>query len=652
MSQEASVPSKVSYHACCISADATNSTSPGANNGKTVIFTHLIDRVPPPDEHADQTLILAHRRELVEQAARHCSSAYPTKTVDIEMGNNHASGSADITVASVQSINSGDRLAKFDPKRFKLVMVDEAHHIVAPQYLSILEHFGLRHGGQSKVALIGVSATFSRLDGLSLGAVIDHIVYHKDYVDMINEEWLADAIFTTVESKADLSTVKTSNTGDFQTPSLSKAVDNPETNAITVRSWLKKANDRKSTLVFCVDIAHVIALNNTFVQHGVEARYITSNTHPRVRGETLDAFKRGSFPVLLNCGIFTEGTDIPNIDCIILARPTKSRNLLVQMIGRGTRKYPGKENCHVIDFVSSLETGVVTTPTLFGLDPASIVEKADVRKFAQLRDRAGQEERLQEQATAASGTAHTPLKGNVTFTDYDSVTDLIEDTSLDRYIRAISKYAWVLVGENKYILSCRSQGHLTIEKVDGEFTVKYTQQIPGKVGGPMARPRVISRSTTFDHAVHGADTFAKDTFVAVYVLQWAPWRKKSASQSQVDFLNKFRSEDKQLKPDTINMGRASDMITKIKHGARGQFKKSQAGLQQAKKSQDKVQRLRERESVRVGPLRRHIQPVTRTVKPTRPSTKSRSGLADRSSMIGGRSLEQALKQTHKKLDIP
>jgi ATP-dependent helicase IRC3 len=151
-------------------------------SGKTVIFTHLIDRVPASGD-ASQTLILAHRRELVEQAARHCSLAYPDKQVDIEMGNHHASGAADITVASIQSIMSGDRLAKFDPARYKLVLVDEAHHIVSSQYLELLEHFGLRHHCDwttvSVPALVGVSATFSRFDGRKLGAVIDHIVYHR-----------------------------------------------------------------------------------------------------------------------------------------------------------------------------------------------------------------------------------------------------------------------------------------------------------------------------------------------------------------------------------------------------------------------------------------------------------------------------------------
>jgi len=147
-----------------------------------VIFSHLIDRVPTPTEDATQALILAHRRELVEQAARHCRNLYPDKSVEIEMGDVHASGRADITCASIQSILSGDRLEKYDPALFKLLLVDEAHHIVARTYLDILGHFKLidkDKDRQGNTALVGVSATFSRSDGLRLGAAIDHIVYHK-----------------------------------------------------------------------------------------------------------------------------------------------------------------------------------------------------------------------------------------------------------------------------------------------------------------------------------------------------------------------------------------------------------------------------------------------------------------------------------------
>ena len=158
-----------------------------------MIFTHLIDRLRPQTKHASQTLILAHRRELVEQAARHCLDVYPSKHVDMEMGHLHASGLADITVASVRSISSKDRIEKFDPKRFKLILVDEAHHIVAPGYMDILKHFGLHEPTPATPALVGVSATMSRFDGVKLGAAIDHVVYHKSVVVLHTGHGLASA---------------------------------------------------------------------------------------------------------------------------------------------------------------------------------------------------------------------------------------------------------------------------------------------------------------------------------------------------------------------------------------------------------------------------------------------------------------------------
>ena len=131
------------------------------------------------------------------------------------MGSLHASGAADITIASVMSITSRDRLRKFDPARYKLVLVDEAHHIVAAGYLRTLKHFGLDAKQTASPVLVGVSATFSRFDGLKLGAAIDEIVYHRDYVNMIADKWLTDVVFTTVESSANLSKVKSGAFGDF-----------------------------------------------------------------------------------------------------------------------------------------------------------------------------------------------------------------------------------------------------------------------------------------------------------------------------------------------------------------------------------------------------------------------------------------------------
>ncbi|KAF2265912.1 DEAD box family helicase [Lojkania enalia] len=582
-------------------------------SGKTVIFTHLIDRIPSVD-NASQTLILAHRRELVEQAARHCTLAYPGKHVDIEMGNHHASGAADITVASIQSIMSGERLSKFDPSRYKLLLVDEAHHIVSQQYLDVLEHFGLRHSADWNdvfaPALVGVSATFSRFDGRKLGAVIDHIVYHRDYVDMIDENWLSDVIFTTVQINADLNRVQTGTNGDFRTEALSKAVNTDETNEVVVRAWLARAKERQSTLIFCIDLKHVSALTAKFREYGIAAQFVTGDTPKRIRSARVDAFKNGEFPVLLNCGVFTEGTDIPNIDCVLLARPTKSRNLLIQMIGRGMRLHKGKENCHIIDMVSALNTGVVSTPTLFGLDPAEIVEHADSKAMTELKDRKEKEKQRQEMvAEVEKITVARRFPRTVTFTDFDSVHDLLADTSEDQYIRRISDFAWVGVGDGKFVLTTTSGNYLLIEPSsveDGGFVVKYYWRLPpgARTKSPYATPKVVARGESFDHAVHAADTFGAKVFKYIFIAKNQSWRRSPASKAQLSFLNKFRPGQDQLKPGHITKGKAGDMITRIRHGARGKFDKASARKKTEERSREREEVLRKRlqPQISVGPL--------------------------------------------------
>lgn len=573
-------------------------------------------------------MILAHRRELVEQAARHCEMAYPNKRIEIEMGPLHATGTADITIASIQSINSKDRLEKFDPGNFKLVLVDEAHHIVAPSYLNVLKHFGLDVKKPDSPTLVGVSATFSRFDGVKLGSAIDEIVYHKDYVDMISDKWLSDVIFTTVQSTADLKKVKAGAFGDFQTGELSKAVNTDEINEITVRSWMAKADDRRSTLVFCVDLAHVSGLTQKFRDNGFDARFVTGDTHRVERGQILDSFKNGEFPVLVNCGVFTEGTDIPNIDCIVLARPTKSRNLLVQMIGRGMRLHPGKKNCHIIDLVSSLETGIVTTPTLFGLDPNELVEKASVAQMRATKDCLESEEERRKKAYDRGEGVKVDSAKAVTFTDYSSVLDLIADTSGERHIRAISENAWVQVGPEKFVLTAPSGSYIRIERLsDVAKTTAYIGEGIGKgapsyraveirslplslidpVGrsrsrSPYATPREILTAATFSDAVHGADSYADNAFPHTFIHRYQPWRQMPPTAGQLDFINKLRGSAKPVGVEDLTKGKAADMITKLKHGARGQYAKIEAE-QRRKLKQNTIADLRDsRERVRVGPL--------------------------------------------------
>ncbi|KAI9930169.1 hypothetical protein ASPWEDRAFT_23894 [Aspergillus wentii DTO 134E9] len=577
--------------------------------GKTVIFTQLISRIPQHHDRGDKSLIIVHRRELVEQAARHCQLAYPDKRVEIEMGNSMASGSADIIIASVRSLASRGRFERFDPRSFKLVLVDEAHHIVARSYREVLKYLGLSEPSQESPVLVGVSATFSRFDGLKLGAAIDHIVYHKDYVDLIDENWLSNAVFTTVQSEANLSKVKKDSFGDFATGSLSEAVNTERSNRITVQAWLANANERKSTLVFCVDVAHAKELTEMFRAHGIDARYITGATSKDLRAKQLDAFKNQEYPVLVNCALFTEGTDIPNIDCVLLARPTRSRNLLIQMIGRGLRLYPGKENCHIIDMVATLETGVISTPTLFGLHPDEVLDKSNV---AELKDRESRVENDNGDAEAPTdGPENDTLDGDIklTFTKYDTIYDLIGDMRFDRHIRSLSSNSWVRVGEDRYHLSDKS-GWLTIEKSKDTFDVRHVTMFKTPTDHTQyTRPRLIASATDLDTAVRAADTFASSEFEEHYIASWKGWRRYPATTSQIQVLNKAKVRNEKLGPSDLTRGQAADMITKLKHGGKKRFTASASerqALQKREKKREKdareLEKLKQREDVKVGPV--------------------------------------------------
>ncbi|KAK4908932.1 putative ATP-dependent helicase IRC3 [Elasticomyces elasticus] len=563
--------------------------------GKTVVFSHMIDRIEPLKVNATRTLILAHKQELVDQAVEHCRRLYPNRVIEVEMAGQHATGSADITVASVPTLNSKNRLLKFDPATFKLLIIDEVHHVVARSYMNVLRHFGLADRETKPVtALVGVSATLSRSDGLMLGKALDHIVFHMDYLDMIKGEYLTNVIFTTVQSGTNLKEVRVS-AGDFQTSSLSKAINTPEVNSLTVRAWLEKAKERKSTLVFAVDVAHVTSLAATFRQFGVDARYVTGSTNKQIRKDTVQAFRNRGFPVLLNCGVFTEGTDIPNIDCILLARPTRSRNLLVQMIGRGLRLHAEKQNCHVIDMVSALDSGIVTTPTLFGLNPDELLDQADAKTMQIMKNT--KEEELEKEQSSQDGS--TSLPGNVIFTDYDSVQDLIEDTSGDRHIHAMSRLAWVHIGPDEYVLS-PAAGDLTIARSKEGYEVTFKATIPHGIRkkSPFMRPQPVASALNLEHAVRIADKYARGKFIWALVSRTAPWRSKPATEGQLSFLNK--SLNRELKPESITKGKAADWITKVKHGAHGHF--DRMVKERLKRERAEEKKLKINAQVVVGPV--------------------------------------------------
>ncbi|KAF8807352.1 P-loop containing nucleoside triphosphate hydrolase protein [Phlegmacium glaucopus] len=640
----------------CISALDSGSSRIGVSlptgSGKTTVFISLLSRLTPPaiNLEATKSIIIVNSIELARQSAIQVARLFPKWSVEIEQGSKYkASGQADVTVATYQTLKNEERLAKFDPRTLKAIIVDEAHHAAAPSYRRLLSRFDteIQHPDNisipgpeplHKIPIIGFSATFSRHDGLALGSIFQRIVYHRDFLEMIKEQWLCNVRFTSVRAKINLSDVTINGrNGDFNPTSLAQVINTDTINDVVVRAWIDRAATRKSTLVFCVNIAHVHALTHTFRRYGVDARYLFSETPTVERKALIESFKAGQFPVLVNCAILTEGADIPNIDCVVVARPTRSRNVFAQMIGRGMRLSPstGKEDCRIIDFVDSNSrvNGVVSVPTLFGLNPGEI--DIDDETIQSLEQRAEAFEAMH----AGSIPDPIPDPTSILYVDEDDPFTIASGDQKPDHINAMSKLQWVGCGNEIFVIELVARGFIRIEHhaTEDHFVAYYTPAAPNTkqalaAGYSPFRPRrQILTAETLSDAVRGCDTYIETTLfpnssISVLVRN-AEWRQKPASPAQVTLVSKRWSkiypkmpEEKKTKMlEKLTKGNAADIITRLKHGSqvnlpliiindiltqspKGRFKKK---LKQAAKAMHEItkeQTRRAREEVKVGLL--------------------------------------------------
>jgi ATP-dependent helicase IRC3 len=308
------IPSLRPYQAACIEASlqairdgvTRQSVSLPVGSGKTVIFSSLIPLIPQPNPGAHKVLVLAHRTELLQQAAATIGRICPDLTVAIEQGA-HTAGDADVVLGSVPTLGrSGSlRLSSLDPTEFKAIIVDEAHHATAATYRRVLDYFGCGSPG-GDVHLWGCTATLRRHDGVSLGATFDQVSYHRTMLEMWDEGWLCKAKPHRIETGLDLSAVPVSSTTkEFSQPKLAEAVNDARRNALIVEAWVKLARDtgRRSTLVFCVDINHIRTLQAAFKAEGVAAYAVDGKTPADERAAVLEGFRDGAIPVLLNCAV-------------------------------------------------------------------------------------------------------------------------------------------------------------------------------------------------------------------------------------------------------------------------------------------------------------------------------------------------------------
>jgi len=390
--------------------------------GKTCIFASL----PQHHKFERHMLVLVHRAELAEQAyekIRHWNPDLGVRRVGIEMGKDKCTGWEKVVIAGVQTVGriNSERLLKFPPNFFDVIVCDEAHHSVARSYMNVFDHFGLFEPDNEKL-LLGVTATPYRADEKKLvPGVYEDIIYDMPMLRAIEEGWLCDLrSFRIKETSTNLDGVNT-RADDFVEDELGRAVNTRERNGVVVRDWKKLAGNRR-TIVFAVTVKHAQELAAAFRDCGIEKVEAVWGEDPD-RKSKLEAHKEGRLEVLCNCAVLTEGYDDWGIRCIVMARPTLSKVLFVQMIGRGTRIEERRNNlvearqnglpiskteCLVIDVVdNTTKHDLVTLASLFNSNidfhgksltevrrqagpggiPDPYLNSADLQKVAQIKTR-------------------------------------------------------------------------------------------------------------------------------------------------------------------------------------------------------------------------------------------------------------------------
>ena len=327
--------------------------------GKTIVFSAVTNDCV---KQGKRVLILAHRGELLEQAADKLQKSTGLGCA-VEKAESSCFGSwFRVVVGSVQSLMRDTRLKKFPEDYFGAIVVDEAHHCISDSYQKVLQHF-------PRAKVLGVTATPDRGDMRDLGTYFEQIAYEYTLPKAIKEGFLCPIKALTIPLKIDISNVGIS-AGDFKSEEIGTALD-PYLEQIAEE--MKKYCLNRKTVVFLPLIKTSQKFKNILLEHGFAAAEVNGNSEDRA--DVLNGFDEGKYNVLCNSMLLTEGWDCPSVDCIIVLRPTKIRSLYSQMVGRGTRLNPGKEHLLLLDFLWMTERHDLCHPASLICEDPEIAQK-------------------------------------------------------------------------------------------------------------------------------------------------------------------------------------------------------------------------------------------------------------------------------------
>lgn len=355
--------------------------------GKTVQLAEIARRCIA---NGNRVLIIAHREELIIQAASKLTEICGVEA-SIEKAEQRYDGNSMLCVGSVQTLQ-GSRFEALPLESFKVLIIDEAHHAVSDSYRRIIDRH-MENGG----FLLGVTATADRADKRGLAEVFDSIAFEYPIAQAIAEGYLCPIRAKCLPLKIDLTSVKVSH-GDYQANDLGSALDPyiPE----LAKAMAVECAGRK-TVCFLPLVSTAEKMAEALNDAGLRAVCASGYDTPEVRKKKLADFERGEYDVLSNALLVTEGYDCPAVDCVVMLRPTKSRSMYVQAVGRGTRLSPetGKDHLLLLDFLWMTEKHDLARPASL-LGKGGRIEELMTEKLEE-----GSEWGLEELAEAADRDA-------------------------------------------------------------------------------------------------------------------------------------------------------------------------------------------------------------------------------------------------------
>ena len=329
--------------------------------GKTVVFSKIIeDRV----RQGSRALILAHRGELLDQAADKLASATGLMCATEKAEQSCLGSWFRVVVGSVQTLMREKRLNQFDSDYFDTIVVDEAHHCISDSYQKVLKHF-------PEAKVLGVTATPDRGDMRNLGSYFESLAYEYTLPKAIKEGYLCPIKAQTIPLKLDLSSVSV-QAGDFKAGDIGTALD---PYLVQIAEEMGKVCHDRKTVVFLPLIKTSQKFCNMLNEAGFAAAEVNGDS--KDRAEILKDFEDGRYNVLCNSMLLTEGWDCPSVDCIVVLRPTKIRSLYCQMVGRGTRLSPetGKTELLLLDFLWHTERHELCHPAHLICESEEVAKK-------------------------------------------------------------------------------------------------------------------------------------------------------------------------------------------------------------------------------------------------------------------------------------